>query len=106
MLAIPLISAKCKRIFSSTKHLITNSRNCFKANIIKANKCLKSQFRRPEAKAFTKGVDPNVNKQYREDYNVGDKDKDKDKDKDLGKDEDEDKEDLEGEAVKYTVLND
>ena len=66
MLAILLISAKCKRVFSLAKHLLTNPRNCLKANIIKANKCLKSQFRRPQAKAFAKGVNPNVDKPYKE----------------------------------------
>jgi hypothetical protein len=37
-----------------------------KADIIKVNKCLKSWFGCPQAKAFTKGVDPNINKQYKE----------------------------------------
>jgi len=42
--------------------------------------------------AFAKGVDPDVDKQYKEDRDVGDKDSDE--------------EDPEGEAVKYTVLDD
>ena len=66
MLAIPLISAKCERVFSSTKHLITNSRNRLKADIIEVNKCLKSWYGRPEAKAFKQGVDPNVDDLYKE----------------------------------------
>ena len=66
MLAILLISAKYKRVFSSIKHLVTNSRNCLKANIIKVNKCLKSQYRRLKPKAFKQGVDPNVNDLYKE----------------------------------------
>ena len=66
MLAIPLISAKYKRVFSSAKHLITNSRNRLRADIIKANKCLKSWFRHPQAKAFKQGVNPNVDEQYKE----------------------------------------
>jgi len=121
MLAILLISAKCKRIFSSAKYLVTNSRNRLKADIIEANECLKSWFGRPEAKAFAKGINPNINKQYEEeardidDNNLEENlDKDKDKGKGKGKgegkdkdeDEDEDEEDLEGEAVKYTVFND
>ena len=52
MLAIPLISAKCERVFSSVKHLITDSRNRLKADIVEANECLKSWFGRPKAKAF------------------------------------------------------
>ena len=94
ILAIPLISAKCKWIFSSTKHLITNSYNYLKADIIKANKCLKSWFGRLEAKAFAKGVDLNIDEQYKEDNNVDDEGEDKDE------------EDPEGEVVKYTVLDD
>ena len=33
---------KYERVFSSVKHLVTNLCNYLKANIIKANKCLKS----------------------------------------------------------------
>ena len=109
MLAIPLISAKCKRIFSSAKHLITNFYNCLKADIIEANECFKSWFGRPEAKAFAKGVDPDVDEQYKEeDHDVGDEDSDEDLDEDSDEDsgEDLDEEDPEGEAVKYTVLDD
>ena len=47
MLAIPLMSAECERVFSSAKHLLTNPRNRLKADIIKANECLKSWFGRP-----------------------------------------------------------
>ena len=109
MLAIPLMNAKYERIFSSAKYLITDSCNRLKANIIKANKCLKSWFGRPETKAFAKGVDPDVDEQYKEeDHDVGDEDSDEDSDEDLDEDsgEDLDKEDPEGEAVKYTVLDD
>jgi len=66
MLAILLISAKYKRVFSSVKHLITNTYNRLKANIIKVNKCLKSWYGRLKPKAFKKGVDPNVNNLYKE----------------------------------------
>ena len=66
MLAILLISAKCERVFSSAKHLVTNTYNRLKANIIKANECLKSWYGRPKPKAFEKGVDPNVNNLYKE----------------------------------------
>ena len=66
-----------------------------------------------KAEAFIKGVDPDVNEQYKEeDHDVGDEDSDEDLDKDLDEDLDEDsgedldKEDPEGEAVKYTVLDD
>ena len=64
MLAILLMSAECERVFSSAKHLLTNSRNCLKADIIEANECLKSWFGRPHAKAFIKGIDPDVDEQY------------------------------------------
>ena len=63
MLAILLISAKYKRVFSSAKHLITNSCNCLKADIIKANKCLKLWFGCLEPRAFNKGNNSNINKQ-------------------------------------------
>jgi len=66
MLAILLISAKCERVFSSIKHLVTNSRNYLKANIIKANECLKSWYGRLKPKAFKQGVDPDVNNLYEE----------------------------------------
>ena len=66
MLAIPLISAECEYMFSSAKYLFTDPRNRLKADIIKANKCLKSWFRRPQVKAFKKGVNPNIDKQYKE----------------------------------------
>ena len=52
ILAIPLISVEYKRVFFLAKYLITNSQNCLKADIIKANKCLKSQFRCPILKLF------------------------------------------------------
>ena len=64
MLAILLISAECERVFSSAKHLLNDSRNRLKANIIEANECVKSWFGRPQAKAFIKGIDPDVDEQY------------------------------------------
>ena len=66
MLAIPFITAKYERVFSSLKHLVTNNRNRLKANIIKVNECLKSQYGRPKPKAIKRGVDPNVNNLYKE----------------------------------------
>ena len=66
MLAIPLISAKCERVFSSAKHLVTDARNCLKADIIKANKCLKSWYKHPRPKALKQGVDPDVDNLYEE----------------------------------------
>ena len=66
MLTIPLISAECERVFSSAKHLFTDPRNRLKADIIEANKCLKSWFGQPQAKAFAQGVDPDVDEQYKE----------------------------------------
>src|SRR6266568_4523011 len=54
ILAIPLISAKCKCVFSFVKYLIINFYNCLKANIIEVNKCLKSWFGRLEPGAFDK----------------------------------------------------
>ena len=66
MLAIPLISAKYKRVFSSAKHLVTNTYNRLKANIIEANECLKSWYGRLKLKAFEQGVDPDVDDLYEE----------------------------------------
>src|SRR6202041_422909 len=65
-LAILLISTKCERVFSSVKHLVTNTCNRFKADIIKANKCLKSWYGRLKPKAFERGVNPNVDNLYKE----------------------------------------
>ena len=66
MLAIPLISTKCERVFNSIKYLVTNSRNCLKADIIEANKYLKSWYGRPKLNAFEQGVNPNINDLYKE----------------------------------------
>ena len=136
MLAILLISAKCERVFSSAKHLITNSRNRLKADIIKANECLKSQYGRLKPKAFQRGVNPNVNDLYKEeaaakaaakattkkDSNIiGNADKEKDKEEDEEKDEEQDEQEGElgesnydnnddesdkGDAIKYIVIDD
>src|SRR6266568_2367438 len=70
MLVIPLMSAKCERVFSSAKHLVTDSRNRLKADIIKANKCLKSWYGRPKPKAFERGIDPDVDDLYEEEIAV------------------------------------
>jgi hAT family C-terminal dimerisation region len=40
MLALPVSSAECERVFSSAKLLITN--RCLKPDIIEANECLKA----------------------------------------------------------------
>ena len=66
MLAIPLMSAECERVFSSAKHLITDSRTRLLADIIEANECLKFWFGRPDPKAFKRGVDPDVDEQHTE----------------------------------------
>lgn len=42
MLAIPPMSDECERIFSSTKHLISDSRNRLHMDVIDASECLKS----------------------------------------------------------------
>ena len=44
MLAIPMMSTKYKRVFSSTKHLLIDTRNYLHPNIIEANECLKHWF--------------------------------------------------------------
>ena len=136
MLAILLISAKYKRVFSAIKHLITNSRNRLKANIVKANECLKSQYGRLKPKAFQRGVNPNINDLYKEeaaakaaakattkkDSNIiGNADKEKDKEEDKEKDKEQDKQEGElgesnynnnddksnkGDAIKYIVIDD
>jgi hypothetical protein len=49
MLALPVSSAECERIFSSAKLLITSSRNRLHPNIIEANECLRAWFRDEEA---------------------------------------------------------
>jgi len=102
MLAILLISAKCERVFSSAKCLITDSRNRLKADIIEANECLKSWYGRLKPKAFQRGVDPDVDDLCKEDaaakaatkaaakkdFNItGNADKEKDKEKDEEQDE-------------------
>jgi hypothetical protein len=48
MLAILMMSTECERVFSSAKHLLTDSRNCLYPDIIKANECLKHWFSKPE----------------------------------------------------------
>jgi hypothetical protein len=50
MLAIPMMSAECERVFSSAKHLITDSRNCLNPDIIEASECLKHWFGKQEEK--------------------------------------------------------
>jgi hypothetical protein len=48
MLAIPMMSAECERVFSSAKHLLTNTCNRLNPDIIKANECLRHWFGKPE----------------------------------------------------------
>jgi len=48
MLAIPMMSAECERVFSSAKHLLTDDRNRLNPDIIEANECLKHWFGKPE----------------------------------------------------------
>jgi phage I-like protein len=62
MLAIPMMSAECERVFSSAKHLITDSRNRLRPDIIEANECLKHWFgkleqadKKPKADQKAKG---------------------------------------------------
>lgn len=63
MLAIPLMSAECERVFSSAKHLLIDARNRLLPDIIEANECLKSWFEPPRPGAFN-----------REDVEAGEKD--------------------------------
>ena len=101
MLAIPLISAKCERVFSSIKYLITNSCNCLKANIIKVNECLKSWFGRLEPRAFNKGDDSNIDEQE------GKEGEEAVEEAYEGVDESSDEDDDQGDAeVKYTLIED
>ena len=44
MLAIPMMSAKCERVFSSAKHLFTDTRSRLNPDIIEANECLRHWF--------------------------------------------------------------
>jgi hAT family C-terminal dimerisation region len=48
MLSIPMMSAECERVFSSAKHLVTDSRNRLNSDIIEANECLRHWFGKPE----------------------------------------------------------
>lgn len=48
MLAIPMMSAECERVFSSAKHLLTDARNRLNPDIIEANECLKHWFGKPK----------------------------------------------------------
>jgi hAT family C-terminal dimerisation region len=48
MLAIPMMSAECERVFSSAKRLLTDDRNRLYPDIIEANECLKHWFGKPE----------------------------------------------------------
>ena len=121
------MSTKCKRVFSSAKYLITDPRNRLKADIIEVNKCLKSWFRCPQAKAFIKGVNPDIDKQYKEEaavkaatkgkawaednivVNIQEADKqedeeDKDSNKDSNEEDIEDKE-AESDTIKYILIN-
>ena len=101
ILAIPLMSAECKRVFSFAKYLITDSCNCLKADIIEVNECLKSWFRRLEPRAFDKGDDFDINEQEGEEGEEAVEevyegvDESSDEDYDLG--------DVE---VKYTLIED
>ena len=45
MLALPVSSAECERVFSSAKLLITDRRSRLKPDIIEANECLKAWLR-------------------------------------------------------------
>jgi hAT family C-terminal dimerisation region len=45
MLALPVSSAECERVFSSAKLLITDRRSRLKPDIIEANECLKARLR-------------------------------------------------------------
>jgi len=48
MLAIPMMSAECERVFSSARHLLTDARNRLNPDIIEANECLRHWFGKPE----------------------------------------------------------
>src|SRR5579871_2469286 len=57
MLAIPVLSSECERIFSSAKLLLTASRNRLLPNIIEANECLRAWFRDEEVERKQGGQD-------------------------------------------------
>lgn len=42
LLSIPAMSAKCERVFSSAKQLLTDRRNRLKTDVIEANECLRA----------------------------------------------------------------
>ena len=46
ILTIPAMSTECKRVFSSTKKLITPERNHLAGEIIEASECLKNWWDR------------------------------------------------------------
>ena len=58
MLAIPAMSAECKRVFSSVRHLITDARNRLDPDIIEANECLKHWFGLPKEEEGSKEDGP------------------------------------------------
>ena len=66
MSAIPLISAECEWVFSFAKYFIIDFCNHFKADIIKANECLKSWYGCLEAKAFKQDIDLDIDDLYDE----------------------------------------
>jgi hypothetical protein len=57
MLAIPMMSAECERVFSSAKHLLTDTRNHLNPDIIEANECLRHWFGKPEEDEADQGAE-------------------------------------------------
>ena len=64
ILAILFINAECKKVFSSAKHLVTNTCNYFKADIIETNECLKFWYRCLRPKAFKQNINLDINDLY------------------------------------------
>ena len=71
ILAVPISSDECERIFSSAKLLITPSRNRLNADIIEANECLRAWFGRPEEREKKKVEDGDKVEQKNEDKSWG-----------------------------------
>jgi hAT family C-terminal dimerisation region len=82
MLALPVSSAECERIFSSAKLLITASRNRLSPDTIEANECLRAWFKQEKV---DKGDE--VHRIEDGDWGSGESDQGSDKESDGGEDE-------------------
>jgi len=45
IISITGMTAKCERLFSRARHLLTDDRNSMKVDVIEANKCLNAWYK-------------------------------------------------------------